>query len=201
MQPTTRRGLDALTAAWAALHPGVTPIDARFGLSTVLGGAIDGVLAFPLEDHWLLVSYGLSELDDKETSVPEVSGSGFELTARVARDPRTVLPPQWMIQVINGVARSFVDGMDLSLGDWIVGAGALGGSAQAGPLTSVTIVADPELPRIDTANGVVHFWTVVGLTGPEGLAAQEAGTAEPLVAALRERSPLLITDPARPGLV
>ena len=199
MQPT-QRGLDAMLAAWNALHPGVTPIDARLGLGTALGGPIDGVVAYPLADHWLLVSYGLTELGEKETDVPELSGSGFELTARVARDPRTVLPPQWMIQVIIGVARSFLDGADLGPGDWIVASGPLGDSPDAGPLTSVAIVTDPELPWTETPNGTANFWEIVGLTASEGNAAQAAGTAEPIIEALRRDNPLLITDPGRPAV-
>lgn len=199
MQPT-QRGLDALLAAWSDRHPDVTPMNARLGLGTALGGPFDGVIAFPLADHWLLISYGLTEIGEKETTVPEISGSGFELTARVARDPRTVLPPDWMIQVMAAVAGHFLSGNDISAGDWIGGTGPLGGAAEAGPLTAVAIVTDPEIPRIETANGTVHFWELVGLTAPEFRAVQEAGTAAPAVEALRRRNPLLITDPARPGL-
>ncbi len=37
--------------------------------------------------HWLLVSRGFTELDDKVEGDPDVSGWGFELTCRVRRVP------------------------------------------------------------------------------------------------------------------
>jgi hypothetical protein len=38
-------------------------------------------------DHWHLVTYGLSELDGKESDDPLLSGWGFELTFRLAAGP------------------------------------------------------------------------------------------------------------------
>jgi suppressor of fused-like protein len=44
-------------------------------------------------DHWHLVTYGLSELDDKESDDAGVSGWGFELTFRLAAGVRGRLAP------------------------------------------------------------------------------------------------------------
>jgi hypothetical protein len=198
--PTSQRGLEAILNSWSEVHPGVTPLDARLGLGVALGGPIDGFLAYPLAEQWLLVSYGLTELGDKESDVVEVSGSGFELTCRVVRDPASAIPPQWMLGVLTDLARRFLDGMDLEVGDWLVTNASLGGAADAGNLTSLAIVTDVELPHIDTPNGAAHFWQVVGLTAAEGVAANAAGSVTAILDELRSRDPKLATDPGRPSV-
>jgi hypothetical protein len=197
--PASQRGLDAILDAWSGVLPGVAPIHARFGLGTALGGPLDGVLAYPLADHWLLVSYGLTELGDKETDIPEVSGSGFELTCRVARHSDSAIPPHWMIGVLADLTRRFLDGMELDVGDWLVTGAPSGGVPEDGALTSLAVVPDVELPRIDTLNGAVHFWQVVGLTAAEGAAAEAAGAVQPVIDELRGRDPLLTTPATWPA--
>jgi hypothetical protein len=197
---TTMPGLDAIVDGWARIHPDVEPIQVRLGAGTALGGPFDGVFGYPLPGHWLLVSYGLTELGPKESDIAELSGSGFEFTCRLARDPGATIPPEWMIRVMSDLATRFLAGADLDVGDWIVTPSPLGGATEAGPLTSLAIVIDTELASIDTPNGAVNFFQLVGLTAAEGAAANEAGTVEPIVAELRQRDPLLVTDPARPSL-
>ena len=50
---------------------------------------------------------------------------------------------------------------------------------------------------MDTPNGIVLFFQLVGLLAEEGEAMQQAGTAAPLVALLRDRDPRMVTDPSR----
>jgi hypothetical protein len=64
----------------------------------------------------------------------------------------------------------------------------------------IAFCVDPELGRIDTPHGELTFLQVVGLTGAEYEAAQ-AWNTEKLLDTLRQRLPLLVTDPARQSLL
>ncbi|MDQ6946232.1 MAG: suppressor of fused domain protein, partial [Actinomycetota bacterium] len=44
---------------------------------------LDQIVGHRVDDHWHLATYGLSEIDAKESPDPDVSGWGFELTVRV----------------------------------------------------------------------------------------------------------------------
>lgn len=86
-------GWDAIDAALARLYPGVVPVHlAPFPGAHMPGGGVQGISAYPAAGHWHLVSYGLSELFEKVSRQPEISGWGFELTIRVARLPGRTPP-------------------------------------------------------------------------------------------------------------
>ena len=64
-------------------------------------------------------------------------------------------------------------------------------------ITALAFVLDPELGRIKTANGDIMFLQMVGLTTAEyELLVQNPKTTETeqLIAKLKEKNPLLITD-------
>ncbi|PSK89186.1 suppressor of fused protein SUFU [Murinocardiopsis flavida] len=190
-------GLVEIYRGWAGRYPDAEPLTVQFAAGDTAGAAIDGVLAYPLERHWLLVTFGLTELGGKTSPQAKVSGAGFEFTCRIPREPESTAPPQWVLRVMHAVADRFLAGADLDLGHWIVTPGPLGGEPANGAMTSLAIVPDVDLRGIDTDNGLVLFFQLVGLTADEGAAAQQAGTVDPLIAVLRDRDPDLVTDPAR----
>jgi hypothetical protein len=78
-------GWYAIEAALAVLYPGVEPHHVSPGAGPGLGGGVQGISAYPAEGHWHLVTFGPSELYEKETADSDVSGYGYELTLRVVR--------------------------------------------------------------------------------------------------------------------
>ncbi|MFD3706848.1 suppressor of fused domain protein [Nocardia sp. NPDC058658] len=61
-------------------------------ISWTLGGPdpLDPVRVYPRADpvpHWHYISFGMTELDEKESENPEESGWGFEFTFRLTRAP------------------------------------------------------------------------------------------------------------------
>ena len=71
----------------------------------MLGGQdpLDGISVYDAEDHWHYVTYGFSELFDKETDDKAWSGYGFELTFRLRKtDPE---PPKWCASLLQNLAR------------------------------------------------------------------------------------------------
>lgn len=200
MTDPERPGVAAILDAWQAADGGAEPVLLRFALGTELGGALDAVAGYPNGDRWTLVTLGLTELGEKVTRFPDISGYGFEFTMRIPRPQPTTAPPEWIRRLLNALAERMRAGADFGPGDWIVTGGPLGGEAANTPLTGLAITYDPQLTRIATPNGSVDFLTVVGLTTAEGAAAQEAGEVQSIVDDIRARDPLLVTDPSRPSV-
>ena len=87
MTDPERPGVAAILDAWQAADGGVEPVLLRFALGTELGGALDAVAAYPTGDRWTLVTLGLTELGEKVTQFPDISGYGFEFTMRIPLSP------------------------------------------------------------------------------------------------------------------
>jgi hypothetical protein len=193
-------GLDALLAAVSAVVPGADPVHAKIGLGLPLGSPLEGVAGYPAPGHWLLVGYGLTELGEKESDEPDYSGAGFEFTFRLRRDPAETVPPQWPFRVLAALTQQVWDGIEYNLGDWIITPHPLGGDPGMAGQTSLAIVPDVQLPRVDTPNGAVHLFQLVALTAAEAAAVQYDGTIEAVVTDLAARDPLLVTTPGRPSV-
>lgn len=194
------RGLDALLDAVSALVPGATPMHAKIGLGLPLGSPLEGVAAYPAPDHWLLVGYGLTELGEKESDEPDFSGAGFEFSLRLHRDDADTVPPQWPFRVLADLAQQVWDGTEYDLGDWVITPNPLGGDPDMAGQTSLAIVPDVELPRVDTPNGAVHLFQLVPLTAAEATAVQNDGSVDPVITDLAARDPLLAASPGRPSV-
>jgi hypothetical protein len=186
-------GWDAIEQAVDSVHPGAVPI--HFGGETTLPNqGIWGVNAYRIEDHWLMVTFGLSELFEKLSEEQSTSGWGFELTIRPVRTDGE--PPQWALQLLQALGRavystgrSFGDGHRLDPGGPITG-------SDDTRLRAVAFAIDPELEAINTVNGRVEFLQVVGITLEELADMQETSTAI-VLNRLRAHDALLRVDPAR----
>jgi Suppressor of fused protein (SUFU) len=186
-------GWDAIARAVEAAHPGVTPI--HFGSDATLPNqGIWGISAYPIDDHWLAVTLGLSELYEKVSDDPSTSGWGIELTIRPLRTDDQ--PPQWALRLlralggaIHSTGRPFADGHRLDPGGPITG-------SDDTRLRAVAFATDPELDGVETMNGRVEFLQVVGITMEELDTMKETSTAA-VLDGLREHDPLLRVDPAR----
>jgi hypothetical protein len=189
-------GLTRIYEGWAEHYPDVRPLTVQFAADGGEGG-LDGVLAYPLEGHWLLVTFGLTELGEKTSEQTAVSGAGFEFTCRIPREDGDETVPAWILRVLHALADRFLAGTDLDVGHWIVTPSPLGGDPANGDMTSLAIVPDVDLRFLDTDNGLVLFFQIVGLLAEEGEEAQRADTVAPLMALLRDRDPKMITDPGR----
>lgn len=198
-------GWDAITAAADALHPGQEPMHWGTVVRWRLGGPdpLDGVSAYRADGppaHWHYVTYGLTELYDKESEDPAESGWGFELTFRLRRAAADTEAPMWAVSMLQNLARYvFESGNVLAAGDHIDMNGPI---VQGSPtaIRAIAFTADPELPAIDSPNGRVRFIQVVGLTLDEYAAIQDWDT-HGLLELLARNDPLLVTDLERASLL
>lgn len=118
-------------------------------------------------DHWHYVTYGLSELFDKSSPDPDISGFGFELTLRTPRAEGETTPPVWplrALQALGGYVLRTREGFDTGhradLGGPLV-------PGQPTALTGVVLVPDPLLGKLDGPFGSVLFLQVIGVTADE----------------------------------
>jgi suppressor of fused-like protein len=164
-----------------------------------LGGPdpIEEIHAYAVEEprpHWHLVTYGFSELYEKENDDPDVSGYGFELTFRITRDPSEDEPPTWARDLLQNLGRYvFQTGNAFGAGHHMNLNGPLAQGTET-RLRAFGLHTDARLPaHISTPNGKVQFLQLVGLTLEE-LSSAQAWNTEKLIALLGESIPFLITD-------
>lgn len=196
-------GWDAIDGALGRLYPGVEPRHWGTLISYRLGGPdpLDGISAYPRATpfpHWHYVTYGFSELYEKESSDPEISGYGFELTMRVYVPQLGPEAPTWPVTLLQNLARYvFETGSVLRVGDYVNLESPIAADVPTG-LVGFAVAADPELGPVAGPFGKADFRQVVGLTGDE-LAICKTWRTGSFLETLRPDLPLLLTDLARPS--
>ena len=196
-------GRDAIDAALDALYP--TQLDHRFAGAKRADGQTPSVIEFAVfasegePSCWHYVTYGLSEIFGKETSDPDVSGYGIELTFRLRRSGESA-PPHWPLQMLTTAADYIYETGNVIKPTHVL---VLPGRLSLDPckdLAFLFFVSDTALPPVQSVNGRVAFVQAVGITADEEdlIARWDACKVQ---AALAEGNPLLMTDPSRPSLL
>ena len=194
-------GWEAIDRAMAKLYGDAQPAHWGTAVPFHLGGEdpLHGVSAYRSEagrPHWHYVTYGLTELFDKETDDPGSSGFGFELTFRLARTAEETAPPVWPVSLLQNLARYvFHTGNVFSPGHHMNANGPIhAGSATA--LRALAFTADPALPPQRSSHGAFELVQVVGVTLDE-LEAAQIWNVDGLLDLARQREPQLVTDLSR----
>ncbi len=201
-------GWDAINAGLAALYPGQEPKHFGTALPYTLGGndPLDGISVYWAESprpHWHYVTYGFSELYDKQSDDAADSGYGFELTFRLAVAPgqgADDAPPVWPMNLLQNLARYvFSSGNVFEAGHHLDANGPIALDTDT-VLRHLALVEDPQLPPRDTPNGRVRFLQIVGLADDE-MAAVRRWSTQGVLDALLPAMPLWITDLQRGSLL
>jgi hypothetical protein len=185
---------------WDAIHLAVTRIVGQqeplhWGTGTLPGqDGVYGISAYRAGGHWLLVTFGLTDLfDTTEDEDTDVSGWGYELTLRV---PAAGDPPAWSLRLLEQLGRYVYSGAkSIRARHRLDPGGPITGKPDT-RLTALVFTEDPQLSQISSPNGSVSFIAVVGITAAE-LAQMKTSSTEAVVADLRNRSTLLVTDVGR----
>jgi len=206
MADDTSPGWGAIDEALATVYGAREPLHFGTIIKHALGGPdpLDGTSAYARDDtsppHFHFVTYGQTELYEKETDDAAVSGYGFELTFRLARAAGEDQPPMWALNFLQNLARYvFKTGNLFEAGHYVDLNGPIA-LERATDIRAIGFALDPELPARDTPNGRMEFLQVVGLTLDE-LAAARRWKTDGVLALLRKQSPLLLTDLARGSLL
>ena len=198
-------GWAAIDAAADGLYHAGPPFHYGTRIRWRAGGPdpLDGVSVYVNDgppSHWHFVTYGLSELYAKESSDPAVSGWGFELTLRVARNSAEAEPPKWAWSHMQNLARYvFESGIVFGTNHTMNLNGPIALQTET-HIRAITFVEDPQLRSIETPNGWVVFLQIVGVTLDEYRAMVEWSVSE-ILKILGERDPLFVTDLARQSVL
>jgi suppressor of fused len=194
----TQGGWDAINRALKPLYGAEEP-PYHFApeLPAMFGGddPLQGISVYPREEpirHWHFVTYGFTELFQKESSDIAVSGYGFELTLRLTRGTEDA-PPPWALNLLQNLARYvFKSGNGFAVGHYFNCNGpiALGTTTE---LCAILFARDPELSEIVSTHGKAESLQVVGITLDEQLAIR-CWNAEGFAELLGDELPLLCTD-------
>lgn len=192
-------GWDAIDEALRAVYGDAEPKHFGTVIKWRLGGPdpLDGVSIYESTSfgvpHWHYVSYGLTELYEKESDDTEESGWGFELTFRLRRATTDQDPPIWPINLMQNLARYvFSSGATFSSGHHMNANGPIALDRET-KLTTLLFVDDPELTARATPHGRVRFVQVVGATLDE-LDAARAWNTDDLLALLAQHTPGWVSD-------
>ncbi|MDR0271413.1 suppressor of fused domain protein [Paenibacillus sp.] len=203
---------EANTSGWDAIDQELSRIygeqePKHYGtiLPYSLGGQdpLDGISAYKSDTpvpHWHFVTYGFSELYEKESENADYSGYGFELTLRLTRSKEEEEPPAWALNLLQNMGRYvFNSGNVFRSGDYLDANGPICLEADT-LLTALAFTSDPELPTIDTPNGRMEFIQMVGITHDELEAMQIWNTLGVLKTGLGQ-IPGYVTDLSRDSLL
>ncbi|EIT86238.1 BtrU protein [Fictibacillus macauensis ZFHKF-1] len=165
-------GWDAIDAQLQKVYGDQKPKHYGSLISYRLGGdhPLDGVSVYENDEpipHWHYVSYGLTELYEKESENKELSGYGFELTFRLKKETGETEPPMWVISLLQNLARYVMStGNVFRNGDYMNANGPICEGADT-ELKALSFTEDEQLQTISTAHGEVMFLQVIGITEDE----------------------------------
>lgn len=200
----SQAGFEAVSHATQGLYPGRKGLYYGTMIPAFLGGndPLDGVEVWKSEHglpHWHYVTYGFTELYEKESDNQRESGYGFELTFRLRRGGEEQ-PPAWPISLLQNLARYvFSSGNAFGPGHHMDANGPIALETDT-RLTALGFRVDPELGELDTPNGHVAFLQAVGLTKDE-MDAMMCWNGEKFLAELAKQIPLCITDLSRASVM
>jgi hypothetical protein len=199
-------GWAAIDGALARIYGNAEPLHWATLIKWSLGGPdpLDGVSVYARTDpvpHWHYVGYGMSELYEKESEDPDISGWGFELTFRLARDPVEPEAPVWPANLMQNLARYvFRSGNWFEPGHHMDANGPIAADRPDSAIRAIAFALDPELGEISTPHGTVQFLQIVGLTEDEYEAARQ-WSPKAVLELFATRLPLLLTDIDRGSLL
>ncbi|MEK4426496.1 suppressor of fused domain protein [Solibacillus sp. FSL K6-1523] len=194
-------GWDAIEESLTKLYGEQEPKHYGTAISYMLGGPdpLDGLSAYKAETpspHWHIVTFGFSELYEKELENIEYSGYGFELSFRVTHSQEEEEPPAWALNLLQNMGRYVFNSNNIfASGDYLDANGpiCLGADTQ---LTALAFIPDPELDTLHTPNGRVEFLQMVGITEDE-LEAMKVWNTRGVLEAGKAEIPGYITDLSR----
>lgn len=167
-------GWNAITDAFEKAYPGQDdPRHYGVLIPWRLGGndPLDGLSIYDCGDCWHFVTYGLTELYEKESDDPEYSGYGMEFTLRLKKgcyeDEEAEL--RCICGLFQSIARlTFEQGEIFDVWEYIYTGQQMGVDArQLSKITGFITIPDTKVPPMQTPNGKVEFVEFIGATDAE----------------------------------
>ena len=169
-----------------------------------LGGKdpLDGISIYDGGDCWHFVTYGMSELYEKESENQEISGFGMEFTFKLKKEAYENEEAELMCicGILQTLARiTFTQGELFGPYEYVYTGQTQGIDVNMrSNITGFITIPDKELQPIDTPNGRLAFVAFIGATDAELLAVQKK---ELTVKELYDRLGSDVTDYHRASVV
>lgn len=166
-------GWNAIDAAFGRLYPGQdNPVHFGCLIPWRLGGPdpLQGVSVYDGGDYFHFVTYGLSDLYEKEGADPEYSGYGLEFTLKLRKEGLGEEMPelQCIVRILNDLARlTFEKGEQFFPDEYIYTGQELGFDVNQRSRLTGFITALDEAGTIQTPNGKVDFVKLIGASDAE----------------------------------
>ncbi|WOO37686.1 suppressor of fused domain protein [Anaerocolumna sp. AGMB13020] len=167
-------GWDAITEVFENIYPGQkNPMHYGTLISWQLGGndPLDGISIYDGGDYWHFVTYGLSEIYEKEFEDKEYSGYGMEFTLKLKKlnNEKEEAEIRGMCGILQSIARiTYTEGELFYPNEYIYTGQTMGMDVeQLSKITGFITAEDEQAGSIDTPNGKVTFIELIGATDKE----------------------------------
>jgi len=166
-------GWKAIEAACLKMYPGQTnPKHYGTIISWRFGGndPLDGISIYDGGDYYHFVTFGLSEIYEKESENKEYSGFGFELTVKLKKDglDDEESSIRGMCGILQAIARLTFNNGEIFRPDEYIYTGKTTGMDPAGKsLITGLITQLDSLGEIESPNGKLQFVELIGVTDAE----------------------------------
>ena len=174
MNNTASTGWELIEREFLRVYPGQNdPLHFAAMIKWRFGGndPLDGISIYEGKDYWHFVTFGLSELYEKVSGNPELSGYGYEMTFKLKKDNYDDLNKEirCVCQILQTLARiTFQQGVVFGPNEFIRTGQTVGiDSKGESELRGFICISDPSVNTIDTPNGKVAFIEMVGMTEDE----------------------------------
>ena len=167
-------GWNAIEKEFLRVYPGQNnPKHYGTLIKWVLGGndPLDGISVYDGGSYWHFVSFGLTEIYEKECDDKEISGYGYELTLKLKKydfeNEEDEL--KCICGIFQMIARLVFKNGEVFGPDEYIYTGQTEGidAKQRSNLTGFILVKDPTVNSIETPNGKVEFLELIGMTDSE----------------------------------
>lgn len=170
-------GWEAITEECERIYPGQTnPKHYGTLIGWQLGGndPLDGISIYDGGSYWHFVTYGLSELYEKESDIEEVSGYGMEFTFKLKKDDyeNEEAEIKCICGILQTIARiTFTRSEIFSAYEYLYTGQTQGiDTKMESNITGFITIPDKDFQSINTPNGKVDFVEFIGVTNDELLA-------------------------------
>jgi len=167
-------GWNAITSEFERVYVGQTnPMHYGTLIKWSLGGndPLDGISIYDGGEYWHFVTYGMTELYEKESENKKISGYGYEMTFKLKKADYSNEESEikCICGILQTVARlTYNQGEIFGSYEYLYTGQTTGIDAyQNSKITGFICVPDPTLNTIDTPNGKVAFLEFIGMTDSE----------------------------------
>ena len=132
---------------------------------------LQGISVYDGGDYWHFITYGLSELYEKESEIKEISGYGMEFTFKLKKDnyENEENEIKCICGILQSIARiTFTKGELFNVYEYLYTGQTVGIDCnRKSNITGFITVPDDKFQEIDTPNGKVCFVEFIGVTDSE----------------------------------